>query len=146
MARRAARVVLLDPANRVLLLRSFASGPAGRPGWYLPGGGIHPFEAIAAAARRELREETGIDAVIGPVLGQRAGVRFVFRGRPVVQDEWYLAGRTTATAVGSGKPGDGERRAVNAHRWWTVAELVQTDDELHPPGLVDLVRAAAESL
>jgi 8-oxo-dGTP pyrophosphatase MutT (NUDIX family) len=146
MARRAARVVLLDPANRVLLLRSFASGPEGRPGWYLPGGGIRPFEAIAAAARRELREETGINAVIGPVLAQRTGVRFVFRGRTVIQDEWYLAGRTSATAVGSGHRGDGERRAIDAHRWWTAAELAATNDELHPPGLADLVRAAAECL
>ena len=33
--------------------------------WSLPGGRVHPFESAAAALRRELREELGVDAVVG---------------------------------------------------------------------------------
>jgi 8-oxo-dGTP pyrophosphatase MutT (NUDIX family) len=140
--RRAARVVLLDPDDRVLLLYHERSAPGATGGWYLPGGGILPWESIEAAAQRELREETGIAAVIGPVLGQREGVRFVFRGRVVEQDEWYLAGRTASPRVGEGRRGDGERRAIEGHRWWTAAELASTGETLSPPGFADLVAAA----
>ncbi|RWZ67908.1 NUDIX domain-containing protein [Labedella populi] len=41
----------------------------GRSGWTLPGGGIDPGEDPAAAAVREIREETGFEAEIDGVLG-----------------------------------------------------------------------------
>ena len=50
------RVIAPDTAGNVLLVRhSYVAG------WHLPGGGVGRFETIAAAARREVKEETGID-------------------------------------------------------------------------------------
>jgi len=49
-------VVFHDPAGRLLLVRQSDSGH-----WGLPAGGIEPAESPQAAARRELREESGID-------------------------------------------------------------------------------------
>jgi 8-oxo-dGTP pyrophosphatase MutT (NUDIX family) len=143
--RRSARVVLLDPSGRVLLFRQHASDALpDSPYWYLPGGGILPFEKVEAAARRELREETGIRAVaLGPVIGERADVSFVFRGRRVVQDEWYVAACVPTPHVGTGRHGDGERRAVEAHRWWSIEELAATGETVFPPELRDLVRRTA---
>ncbi len=56
--RRAGRVVVLDPGGRVLLLRYDNDPPDGRH-WATPGGGLNPGETYAAAASRELAEETG---------------------------------------------------------------------------------------
>lgn len=147
-------MILLDPAGRVLLFRlPPGRDPEGRGYWYLPGGGIRFRESVAAAARRELREETGIrDMLLGQVVGQRTGVQFTFAGREIVQDEWYVAGRVETADFGSGarrgrrsRRRDGEAGSVAASRWWTVADLITTKDTVYPPGLTDLVAKAAEA-
>ena len=49
------RVIVVDDQERILLVRHTYV-----PGWYLPGGGVDPGEAMTTAARRELQEETAI--------------------------------------------------------------------------------------
>ena len=56
--RLAGRVIVLDPANRVLLFRYDDPLPFGVH-WATPGGGLDPGEDFHAGALRELREETG---------------------------------------------------------------------------------------
>lgn len=64
--RQAVRAVVLDGANRILLVRfQFAHGSV----WALPGGGMEPGEDDIATLRREMAEEIGLvgfDAV-GPI-------------------------------------------------------------------------------
>src|ERR1700760_433015 len=56
--RLAARVVLLDPDHRVLLMR-YDDGPPNGSHWTTPGGGLNEGEDFRAGALRELAEETG---------------------------------------------------------------------------------------
>lgn len=67
--RQGVRALILDPADRVLLVRfSDALGDW----WSTPGGGVDPGESDAAALARELSEEVGLaDVELGPLIWRR---------------------------------------------------------------------------
>lgn len=137
LRREASRVLLLDAADRVLLV---AHVPApDRQVWTAPGGGLGPREDHLAAARRELLEELGVVIEPGPWVWSRA-VTFCFRGVWLHQRErWFLA-RAEVDADAAPLDDHGADRA----RWWTRDELVDTEVELAPGALVrhldDLLR------
>jgi len=54
-------------AQRVLLVASRYPNHS-RPLWNLPGGRQRPAELLTTAVRREVREETGLDARVGELL------------------------------------------------------------------------------
>ncbi|GGJ99944.1 NUDIX hydrolase [Pilimelia anulata] len=58
-----ADLLIRDPAGRILLV-----DPTYKPGWDLPGGRAEANEPPAAAARREVREELGLDVPLGRLL------------------------------------------------------------------------------
>ncbi|NWR58847.1 NUD18 phosphatase, partial [Bucorvus abyssinicus] len=76
--------VLFDEEDRVLLVQE--AKPQCRGLWYLPAGRMEPGESIAAAMRREVKEETGLEceALTLLALEERgpAWIRFVFLARP----------------------------------------------------------------
>ena len=59
--------IVRDGAGRLLLIKRGHDPEAGK--WSLPGGRIEPGETDAQALVREMREETGLTVLPGPLLG-----------------------------------------------------------------------------
>ncbi|CAL9437512.1 hypothetical protein SUDANB105_02161 [Streptomyces sp. enrichment culture] len=141
--RKVARVVLLDPQDRILLLHGHEPDDPADDWWFTPGGGLEGEETREEAALRELAEETGITEVeLGPVLWRRM-CSFPFAGRRWNQDEWYYLARTAHTSEvvpEAVRLTELERRSVVGARWWTCQELTRAHETVYPTRLAELLR------
>ncbi|WP_458189858.1 NUDIX hydrolase [Haladaptatus sp. NG-WS-4] len=116
-----------DPDGRFALVKnSWADG------WFLPGGGVEPNETPVAAARREVREETGLNATIEAPL-------VVLDQTYVSEDdgkEWFSALFVVFSASADGEIPDASQLGVtdseiSAARWFdTIPEELHDGDVL----------------
>jgi len=141
--RPAARLLVLDPQDRVLLFHfAFRSGPLrGRSYWATPGGELESGETFEAAAQRELEEETGIRVDrLGPEIARREFMLQLTDGEHVTAQERFFAVRVADTSIATDRWTEGEREVMAAHRWWTIEELAQTDEQVFPENLAAMVQ------
>ena len=132
-----ARVLLLDAADRILLMNGRLPGNADRDGaWFTVGGGLEPGETWLEAAAREIVEETGsTDFALGPIVWSRQGVLNI--PHPVLFDERYVLARCEGGALSRAGWQALEHELIDDLRWWTHAELVATADRVFPGGLAE---------
>ncbi|HEV2087542.1 MAG TPA: NUDIX domain-containing protein [Cryptosporangiaceae bacterium] len=142
LARLASRVLLLDPDDRVLLLRGWdPADPAAGHWWITPGGGLEDGEDPVAGARREVYEETGLrldaDQLAGPVYEH--SVEFSFHGRLFRQRQGYYVARCAPWTFDRSNFTVLEQAALGEARWWSLAELRETTETVFPAVLPDLL-------
>lgn len=136
--RTAARVILIDPEDQVLLSND---GWAGRTWWTLPGGALDRGETAAEAALREVAEETGLrDIELGPVVVDNAFRADLPLGRVLAQKESIFVGRTQGGEIDTSGLSPIERTFMRGFRWWTVEDLEATDETVYPADLAKFVR------
>jgi 8-oxo-dGTP pyrophosphatase MutT (NUDIX family) len=138
--RRAGRVIVLDPDDRVLLFR-YDDGPPNGRHWCTPGGGLNDGEDYLAGARRELAEETGwTDVAVGREVLERT-LTMEYDGEMIQQHERLFLARVADARrplgeVAAMHDSDG----IAAWRWWTLADMESTGEVIWPSGLAGLIR------
>ena len=128
--RHAARAIVLDGDDRVLLVRFQVDG---RSWWVAPGGGLEAGESHEAAIVRELAEETGVRAPrIGPCIWTREHV-FPWKGAVLRQRERYFLVRVAspdlAPALSTAVLAE---EGIVEMRWWALADI-ETSHEVFTP-------------
>jgi 8-oxo-dGTP pyrophosphatase MutT (NUDIX family) len=127
-ARCAARVILLNREDHVLFLHAEEPKTKHRF-WVMPGGGLNDGESFEEAAYRETFEETGIEVSLGPCVWIRRH-RHTWNGKPADQYERFFFARTDtpiADLIGTNLDD-----YIIGHRWWSLDELKESDEEFAP--------------
>jgi 8-oxo-dGTP diphosphatase len=135
--RQAVRAVVLDEADRILLVRfGFPDGSV----WALPGGGKEPGEDDAAALRREMAEEVGLVDfdTVGPIWERTHAFRV-----PTAYDG--QAERIYLIRVDGFEPSpqmtwdELNREGMMELRWWDQPSLQRSESRFAPTRLPALV-------
>ncbi|MEG3123868.1 NUDIX hydrolase [Sphingomonas sp. GB1N7] len=138
--RPAARILLVDAEDRVLLFRFT---PADRPPlWCTPGGAVDPGESYPAAARRELWEEVGLDVDCGPEIARRVVDFVTFEGVEVTADERYFRIDIDSFDVKPGGLTAQEEQLLVGHRWFSRNDIAAHDEVIYPADLAELLDAS----
>jgi 8-oxo-dGTP pyrophosphatase MutT (NUDIX family) len=138
--RRAARVLVVDAAGRVLMLRGHDPADPDRRYWFTVGGGLVPGESVSEAAVRELAEETGLRiADVGEPVWNDV-TEFPFDGLRYRQEQsWFLV-RVPVWEVDRSGFDDIERATVDTVAWWSPTDFPAATEPYYPPDLPALLR------
>ena len=138
--RRAARVLVVDDHERVLLVRFQFSDQDGV--WATVGGGLEPGETHEQAALRELAEEAGLEDVqLGAPVWTRTHV-FELGVRWDGQTELYFLVRTPPFEARPRHTWEQlNAEFVTDIRWWTLDEIERSGERFAPLRLGELIRA-----
>lgn len=138
--RPSARLILLDPQDRVFLFKVHQpsvydpADPFRDPFWILIGGLVDPGESFAETAVREAREETGIVVKDVRWVWKRERV-MQWREKLVLHREQMFLGRAPSPAVDTSGLDEKEKSWTLDHRWWSAGEIAASAERFEPKDL-----------
>ncbi|MFF8643282.1 NUDIX domain-containing protein [Streptomyces sp. NPDC015345] len=120
--RHAARGVVLDGENRILLCRCVLPGAVV---WITPGGGIEEGESAGSALRRELLEEVGLnfEGPLRPVWHQRLIGPEYAQGYDGVINDYFLVYAEAFEPAGRLSEVELAAEHLTSFRWWRLDEI-----------------------
>jgi TDG/mug DNA glycosylase family protein len=136
--RRAVRALVLDPEDRVLLVRFDWPN---KTVWALPGGGVDSGETLERAIVRELAEESGLREVeLGPHIWKRTHWFTDIAGWAGQTEQVYLV-RTDAFEPAPGwTAAQLAAEGIGDQRWFSLEELAEGGRIFAPRRLSQLAR------
>ncbi|WGW14053.1 NUDIX domain-containing protein [Saxibacter everestensis] len=137
-AREAARVLLVNQHDEVLLIHGYDTDDSAHHWWFTVGGGLEPHETPAEGAAREVAEETGLRLdpaeLVGPVCRRSAEFRFI--SKTVRQREEFFLARVDGDYDFSAEGWtDIERRTLGEFRWWSLPAIAASEETIYPSEL-----------
>lgn len=131
----------MNPLDEVLLFTATdGDQETGRPFWFTPGGGLEDGESHEEAGKRELWEETGIEADMGPCIWLRSHIwYFAPQGAWIQSVERYFLVRTETIEVSRTGWTDLELQLISECRWWSLADIASSRDLFTPRQLATVL-------
>ena len=142
--RRVSRVILLDPEDRFLLLKTHSPNLlVPRTRWITPGGGVEDHESHAEGAIRELFEETGmlIESVGDPIWAISSESVFNDGHVQTTYSEFFVVHTDNFQPVNDNWMAN-EFVDISDIRWWTKPELASSGEKYSPVPLFELIDKA----
>jgi ADP-ribose pyrophosphatase YjhB (NUDIX family) len=130
--RRAARAIIVDATERVLLFRGEIPGRG--HWWFAPGGALEPGEAYEAAVVREVMEETGLVVALtalSPPVWSR-DTPFLWKGVEERHVERFFLIRVDSHDGDTTRFEPSAAAVIRAHRWWALDEIDKSAEVFAP--------------
>jgi 8-oxo-dGTP pyrophosphatase MutT (NUDIX family) len=139
------RLLLVDDLDRVFMVQARDWYDMQSVEWQLPGGKIkkdddgRPIESMLEAAERELREESGYAPT--DLAGRVKGPIWICKSRRNGHDREdyvYIAHLKRGAKQKPVELSKTEKKTMLGHRWWTLGDLIKSDERFRPRRIVEL--------